>query len=81
MNKVQTLRAVSKLWNLELFYTIGVNQSSVSLQGEICKESMTCLADSGLNVNICSTNGYIEARDSESIEGCSINICLTFNHH
>ena len=79
MNKVQTLRAVSKLWNLDLFYTIGVNRNDVSLQGEICKESMRCLADSGLNVSICSANGYVEAHDSESIEGCSIKITLTFN--
>ena len=79
MNKVQILRAVSKLWNLELFYTIGVNRNDVSLQGDICRESMKCLADSGLNVSICSGNGYVEAYDSESIEGWSIKITLTFN--
>ena len=79
MNKVQTLRAVSKLWNLELFYAIGVNRNDVSLQGDICRESMKCLADSGLNVSICSGNGYVEAYDSESIEGWSIKITLTFN--
>jgi hypothetical protein len=40
---------------------------------------MRCLADSGLNVSICSANGYVEAHDSESIEGCSIKITLTYN--
>ena len=79
MNKVQVLKEVSKLWNLELFYAIGVNRTDVTLQGEICRESMQQLTDSKLNISICSGNGFIEAIDSESIKGWTIKITLTFD--
>ena len=78
MNKVQVLKAVSKLWNLELFYAIGINRTDVTLQGDICSESMKALTDSGLHVSICSSNGFVEAHDTKSIDGWSIKITLSY---